>query len=71
MANNESSRDTANINTFFKPTNSNSMARMRRWCQDKLIPNAYCKKRKWKVQPNSRSAQPSITGYLTLSGQLD
>ena len=44
MAKKESSRGTANINTFFKPTNPDRVAWMKRWCQDKLIHNAYCKK---------------------------
>ena len=71
MAKKESSRGTANINTFFKPTNPDSVARMRRWRQDKLIHDAYCKKRRRKVQSTGRSAQQTITGCLIQSEQLD
>ena len=65
MAKKESSCNTANITTFFTPTNPDSVARMRRWRQDKLICDAYTRRR------GDKSAQQSITGYLTLSGQLD
>ena len=71
MAKKESSHGMANINTFFKPTNLDSVARMRRWRQDKLIHDAYYKKWRWKVQPTSRNTQQPIIGYLTLRGQLD
>ena len=71
MAKKESSRDTANINTFFNPTNPDNVARMRRWRQDKLIHDAYCKKRRRKVQSTGRSAQQTITGCLIQSEQLD
>ena len=71
MAEKESSRGTANITTFFQPTDLGSVARMRQWRQDKLIHNAYCKKWRQKEQPTSRSAQQEITGYLTLRVQLE
>jgi len=71
MAKKESSRGTANITTFFKPYDLDSVARMRQWRQDKLIYDAYCKKRRRKAQATGRSAQQPITGYLTLRGQLD
>ena len=71
MAAKESSRGTANITTFFQPTNPGGVARMRRWRQDKLVHDAYCKKKRRKDQPASRNAQQTITGYLTLRGQLD
>ena len=69
MAEKESSRGTANITSFFTPTNLDSVAWMWQWHQDKLIHDADYKKRRQKLQPTSRSAQPLITGYLTLSGQ--
>eukprot|EP00534_Pseudo-nitzschia_fraudulenta_P008245 CAMPEP_0201144276 /NCGR_PEP_ID=MMETSP0851-20130426/6050_1 /ASSEMBLY_ACC=CAM_ASM_000631 /TAXON_ID=183588 /ORGANISM="Pseudo-nitzschia fraudulenta, Strain WWA7" /LENGTH=118 /DNA_ID=CAMNT_0047418957 /DNA_START=72 /DNA_END=428 /DNA_ORIENTATION=+ len=71
MAEKESSRGTANITTFFQPTDPGGVARMRQWRQDKLVHDAYCKKKRRKEQPASRSAQQTITGYLTLRGQLD
>ena len=71
MAAKESSRGTANITTFFQPKDPGGVARMQRWQQDKLVHDAYCKKKRRKAQPASRSAQQKITGYLTLRGQLD
>ena len=71
MTEKESSCGTANITSFFPPTNLDSVARIRCWHQDKLIHDGYCKKRGQKFQPTNRGAQPLITRYLTLSGQLD
>ena len=41
MAEKVSSRGMADINTFFKPTNLDSVAQMQRWHQDKLIHNVH------------------------------
>ena len=71
IAEKESSRGTANITAFFPPDNPDNVARVRPWQRDRLIHDAYCKKRRHKHRPTSRSAQQSITGYLSLRGKLD
>lgn len=67
----ESSCSTDNITNFFPPDDPYSVARVRKWQQDRLIHDAYCKKQRHKHRPTSRSAQRPITGYLSLHGQLN
>mmetsp|Transcript_13793 Transcript_13793/g.31841 ORF Transcript_13793/g.31841 Transcript_13793/m.31841 type:complete len:124 (+) Transcript_13793:1112-1483(+) len=75
IAEKECSCGTANITSFFTPTNLNSVAQMRQWRQGKLIHDTYCKKRRQKFQPTSPPVEvpshQSLGISLTLSGQLD
>ena len=66
---------TQNILEWFKPVDPEGLNRIRKWRRDKLVHDAFSKKKKRKLKKKNavvpiRYRQPSLTGYISLRQDL-
>ena len=66
---------TQNILEWFKPVDPEGLNRIRKWRRDKLVHDAFSKKKKRKLKKKNavvpiRYRQPSLTGYISLRQAL-